>query len=60
MEKWMCLGTMALSGLAVIAFALDLFLKIPFGGISPTVDILTIAGAGLTGFLGWDSYREQR
>lgn len=60
MEKWMCLGTIAVSGILLAAFAMDLFLKIPFGGLSTVVDILSIVGAAIIAFLGWDSYREQR
>ena len=60
MEKLMCLATMAISGLVLLAFALDLALKIPFGGLSTSVDVLTVVGAGLVGYLGWESFREQR
>ena len=60
MEKWLCLGTIAVSGLLLVAFALDLFMKIPFGGLSTTVDILSALGAALILYLGWESYREHR
>ncbi len=60
MEKWMCLATIAVSGLLLVVFALDLAMKIPFGGLSAPVDILSIVAAALVGFLGWDSFREQR
>ena len=60
MEKWLCLTSMAIAGIVLIAFALDLVLKIPFGGLSFTVDIVAILAAGLVGYLGWESYREQR
>lgn len=60
MEKWLCLATIAVSGLLILVFALDLALKFPFGGLSATVDILSIIAAALVGYLGWDSYRELR
>ena len=60
MEKWLCLTSMAIAGIVLIAFVLDLVLKLPFGGLSITVDIVTILAAGLIGYLGWESFREQR
>ena len=60
MEKWMCLATIAVSGLLLVVFALDLAMKIPFGGLSAIVDILSMIAAGLVAYLGWDSFREQR
>jgi len=60
MEKWMCLVTIGVSGLLLLVFALDLALKIPFGGLSPIVDVLSIVAAGLIAYLGWDSFRELR
>jgi hypothetical protein len=60
MEKWLCLASMAIAGLVLVAFALDLVLKFPFGGLSFTVDIVSILSAGLVGYLGFESYREQR
>lgn len=60
MEKWMCLATIGIAGLALIVFAADLAIKLPFGGLSAVVDIMSILAAGLVGYLGWESYREQR
>lgn len=60
MEKWMCLATIAVSGLVLIAFALDLAIKVPFGGLSTLVDGLSVAAAAMVAYLGWDSYRDQR
>jgi hypothetical protein len=60
MEKWMCLATVAVSGLLLLVFALDLAIKIPFGGLSSLVDILSIVASALVAYLGWDCYREQR
>ena len=60
MEKWMCLGSMGISGILLVVFALDLIMKIPFGGLSSTVDIIGIVAAVLITYLGWESFREQR
>jgi hypothetical protein len=60
MEKWMCLTTIAVSALLLVVFALDLAMKIPFGGLSPIVDILSIVASLLVAYLGWESFREQR
>ena len=48
------------AGVALIVFAADLAIKFPFGGLSAIVDIMSIIAAALVGYLGWESYREQR
>lgn len=59
MEKWLCWGTMGISGSLLILFVLDLVTKsIPFGGLSPVVDILGACGCAVVGFLGWDAYKD--
>jgi hypothetical protein len=60
MEKWMSLATTAVSGLLLLVFAMDLTMRIPFGGLSPMVDILSIVAAALVAYLGWESFREQK
>ena len=60
MEKWLCLTSMAIAGIVLIAFALDMAIGIPFGKLSFVVDIVAVLAAGLVGYLGWESYREQR
>ena len=42
MEKWLCWGSMGVSGLLLLLFLIDIFLKIPFGGVSIVVNILGI------------------
>jgi hypothetical protein len=42
MEKYLCWGSMGAAGLLLLLFLLDLILKIPFNGISSTVDIFGI------------------
>lgn len=58
MEKWMSLATIGVAGLLLVAFALDLALRIPFGGLSPFVDILSVLAAAIVAYLGWESYRD--
>lgn len=60
MEKWYCWGAMFIAGVLLILFLLDVILDIPFGGISPTVDILSILSCGLLIYLGWNAYRDLR
>ena len=51
---------MGIAGLLMVAFILDLAIKMPFGGLSKVVDVLAILSCGLIVYLGWDSYRELR
>jgi hypothetical protein len=60
MEKWLCWGTMGLSGCLLILFILDLTIKIPFGGLSAAVDILAVIACAVVGYLGWDAFRDLR
>ncbi len=60
MEKWFCWGAMGTSGLLLILFVLDLVIKIPFGGLSLMVDILSAIGCALVAYLGWDALRDLR
>ena len=60
MEKWLCWSAMGVAGLLLILFLLDVFLKVPFGGISITVDIISIIMSALVLYLGWDAMRELR
>jgi hypothetical protein len=60
MEKWLCWGTLGLSGLLLLLFLLDLVLKIPFGGVSRLVDILGLISCGVVLYLGWDAFKDWR
>jgi len=60
MEKWLCWGTMGLSGLLLLLFLLDLVLRIPFGGLSRVVDILGLLSCGMVLYLGWDAFKDWR
>ena len=60
MEKWLCWGSMGVAGLMLLLFILDLAFKIPFGGISMPVDILSIVCSALVLYLGFDASRDLR
>jgi hypothetical protein len=60
MEKWFCWGSMGVAGLLLLLFLLDMFASIPFGRISPSVDVITIIASGLVLYLAWDAYRDIR
>jgi hypothetical protein len=60
MEKWLCWVSMGLAGLCLLLFLLDLFLNVPFGGISGTVDVLVILCCGVVLYLAYDAFRDLR
>jgi hypothetical protein len=60
MDKWLCWGSLGVSGLLLLLFLLDLFLSFPFGGISTVVDIVGILASGIVLFLAIDALRDLR
>ena len=58
MEKWLCWSSMGVAGVLLLLFALDLAVKIPFGGISLAVDICSILACALVLYLAWDASRD--
>jgi hypothetical protein len=60
MEKWLCWVSMGLAGFCLLLFLLDLFLNVPFGGISGTVDVLVILCCGVVLYLAYDAFRDLR
>jgi hypothetical protein len=60
MEKWLCWVSMGVSGLLLLLFLLDLFLSVPFGGISTAVDILIVVACGVVLYLAYDAFRDLR
>jgi hypothetical protein len=60
MEKWLCWGALGVAGVMGLIFLLDLFLKFPLGGISPTIDVIGILASGIVGYLGWDAYQDYK
>jgi hypothetical protein len=60
MEKWMCWGSIGVAGVLLLLFLLDLFVKIPFGGLDKVVDILAVLSCGVVLYLGWDALQDVR
>ncbi len=59
MPKALCIVGMAVAVLLLLLFGLDLGLKIPFNGASPTMSIGFIVCAVVLGYLSWSTFREQ-
>ena len=60
MEKWLCWGSLGVSGLLLLLFLLDMFLDIPFGGMDWVVNIIGIIACGLVGYLAWEAFKDLR
>lgn len=58
MEKWLCWGSMGVSGSMLLLFLLDLFTTLPFGGLSKLIDILGILACGMVLYLSWDAFKD--
>lgn len=60
MEKKLCIASMAVSGLLLLAFLVDLIVGIPFGG-APTflwIDIVGILAGGLLVYLSYNALKD--
>lgn len=60
MEKWLCWGSLGVSGILLALFILDIAIRIPFGRISMVVDILGAVACALVAYLSWDASRDLR
>ena len=60
MEKWMCWGAIGVSGLLLVLFILDVAMKIPFGGLSPVVDIISAVASAIVLYLAYDALTDLR
>ena len=58
MAKVMTFGGMAVAGLTLLMFGLDLALKFPFGRENVMIDIGFIVCSGILGYLSWNAFRE--
>lgn len=58
MEKWFCWSAIGLAGVLLVLFLLDMILEMPFGGISTSVDIISMVACGVLMYLGWNAYRD--
>jgi asparagine N-glycosylation enzyme membrane subunit Stt3 len=57
MEKWLCLVAMAVAGLLVVLYGLDLATGQPFGRIW-VQDIALVLTGGLVVWQGYETWRE--
>jgi hypothetical protein len=60
MEKWMCWSAIGVSGLLLVLFILDVAMKIPFGGLSPVVDIVSAVASAIVLYLAYDALKDLR
>ena len=63
MEKWLCWGSLGVSGLLLLLFLLDLILGMPFGFQDTdkyVINIIGIVSCGLVGYLAWESFKDLR
>jgi hypothetical protein len=60
MEKWMCWSAIGVSGLLLVLFILDVAMKIPFGGLSPVVDIVGAIASAIVLYLAYDALKDLR
>ena len=60
MEKWLCWGSLGVAGLMLLLFILDIALGMPFGGLSPTVDVVGILASAVLLYMAWDALRDLR
>lgn len=58
MAKAMTFGGMAVAGLSLLLFGLDLIIGIPFGRENMLIDIGFVICAGILGYLSWSAFRE--
>lgn len=65
MPKALCISGMAVAGLLLLLFGLDLSTALlldggfPFGGVSKSMDAGFVVAAGILGYLSWSTLREQ-
>jgi hydrogenase/urease accessory protein HupE len=59
MPKALCILAMAVAGLLVLLFGLDLGLSVPFGRESIAMDVGFVIASVLLGYVGWATWREQ-
>lgn len=57
MAKAMSIFGMVVAGLLLLAFALDAVVWVPFGGLSPLMDIVFALCALAVGYMSWDALR---
>jgi hypothetical protein len=62
MDKKLCIGSLAIAGVMLVLFLLDLFVGVPFGGSGPFtfIDILGVLASGVLLYIAFNAYRDVR
>lgn len=58
MPKALAISGMAIAGLLVLMFGLDLAIQIPFGRASFAMDVILLVCGGMLGYMSWSTFRE--
>ncbi len=58
MQKWLCIGVMAVCAIIFLVYALDLALGVPFGRAGIVQDIVLILASAVVIWQGYETYRE--
>ncbi|MFL5327803.1 MAG: hypothetical protein ACJ8C4_02725 [Gemmataceae bacterium] len=60
MEKRLCIAAMAVAGLLLLLFLLDLIVHFPFGGGSTfvTIDVVGVIAGGILLYLSWNALKD--
>jgi hypothetical protein len=60
MEKKLCIASMVVAGLLLLAFLVDLIIKIPFGGPPDFlfIDIVGVLTGGILVYLSWNALKD--
>lgn len=60
MGRKLVVASMAAAGLVALVCIFDLAFAFPFGKFSILMDVLYLISAGIIGYMGFDTYQEQR
>ena len=61
MEKKLCIGSMAIAGVMLLLFLLDLIVHVPFGGGGfMSIDVIGIIASLILAYLGFSAFRDVR
>ena len=60
MSKALAIIGMLIALLILLIFALDMAIKLPFGGANSTMDIGMMIGAAILAYIGFSAFREAK
>lgn len=58
MPKALAISGMAIAGLLVLMFGLDLAISVPFGRASFAMDVMMLVCGAVLGYMSWNTFRE--